>query len=191
MNTALIRTASVAVSLVAALALTGCGGGGGGGTAMAPADAAPTVTSGGGGGGGPRPAAPVTTIAESLASSRYNQFTPLTAAMRDRVGRPIRRRLALTDDFRVTSISSDGANGWQVTIRPGWGRDDDPLRGTELLPTEPAATRARFYSETDDGDEFSSSGASTEIQRWIVGIASQRFRYFDQSMIRTSNVSGQ
>ena len=117
MNTASIRTASVAVSLVAGLALTGCGGGGGGGTAMAPGDAAPTVTSGGGGGGGPRPAAPVTTIAESLASSD-NQFTPLTAAMRE-MSATDPESVALTDDFRVTSISSDGANGWQVTVARG------------------------------------------------------------------------
>ena len=114
MNTASIRTASVAVSLVAGLALTGCGGGGGGGTAMAPADDAAPVRSGG---GGPAPAAPVTTIAESLASAN-NQFTPLTAAMRsDWTTDP--ESLALTDDFRVTSISSDGANGWQVTYVRG------------------------------------------------------------------------
>ena len=173
MNTALIRTASGAVSLVAALALTGCGGGGGGSTSMAPADAAPTVRSGGGGGGGPRPAAPVTTIAESLASSD-NQFTPLTVATRA-MSATDPESVALTDDFRVTSISSDGANGWQVTIVRG---------GVEtMIHFEHGAFSDRtggdpgsFYSETDGDDEF---WFWSEHSRNLDEGREQRFRYFD------------
>ena len=173
MNTASIRTASVAVSLVAGLALTGCGGGGGGGTAMAPGDAAPTVTSGGG--GGPRPAVTVPTLAESLASSN-TRFTPLTAATRE-IRMTDSDSVALTDDFRVTSISSDGANGWHVTIV----RD-----GVEtMIHFEHGAFSDRtggrpgnFYSETDDGNDFwfwSEYSKNLDLSR------EQRFRYYDHA----------
>ena len=168
MNTALIRTASVAVSLVAGLALTGCGGGGG--TAMAPGDDAPAPS---GGGGGPRPAVTVPTIAESLASSG-TEFTPLTAAMRE-IWTTDPESVALTDDFGVTSISSDGANGWQVTIARG---------GVEtMIHFEHGAFSDRtegrpgdFYSETDGGDEFwFFSEHSGNLDRG----REQRFRYYD------------
>ena len=170
MNTALIRTASVAVSLVAALALTGCGGGGGVGTSMAPGDAAPQAPSGG---GGPRPAVTVPTLAESLSSSN-TRFTPLTAAARG-IWTTDPESVALTDDFRVTSISSDGANGWHVTIVRG---------GVEtMIHFEHGAFSDRtggdpgnFYSETDDGDEFwlwSEHSRNLDLSR------EQRFRYYD------------
>ena len=102
MNT-LLRATSVAVSLGATLALSGCGGGGGGTTMTPPPD---------GGGMMPMPV-PVPTLTESLVSAE-NQFTPLTAAMRnDYTTNP--DSVSLTDDFRVMSISSDGAGGWRVT----------------------------------------------------------------------------
>ena len=93
MNPQTLCSSTVAVSLFAALALSGCGGGGG--TTMPE----------------PMPEPPVPTIAESLASAD-TQFTPLTAAMRVDFNQS---SVSLTDDFRVTSISSDGANGWMVT----------------------------------------------------------------------------
>ena len=171
MNTALIRTASVAVSLVATLALTGCGGGGGVGTAMAPGDDAAPAPSGGG--GGRTPATSVPTIAESLASSN-TRFAPLAVAVRE-IWTTDPESVAPTDDFGVTSISSDGANGWHVTIARG---------GVEtMIHFEHGAFSDRtegdpgeFYSETDDGNEFwfwSEHSSNLDLGR------EQRFRYFD------------
>lgn len=97
MNT-LLRATSAAVSLVTSLVLSGCGGGGGGGDTVTP---------------GPLPAPPVPTLTESLASAD-TQFTPLTTALRNDYSTDP-DSVSLTDDFRVTSISSDGAGGWRVT----------------------------------------------------------------------------
>ena len=84
--------------------------------------------------------------------------------------------VALTDDFRVTSISSDGANGWQVTVARG---------GVEtMLHFEHGAFSDRtegrpgeFYSETDGDDEF---WFFSEHSRNLDLGQDQRFRYHDQ-----------
>ena len=152
MNTASIRTASVAVSLVAGLALTGCGGGGGGSTSMAPADAAPTVRSGGGG-GGPSAGGARNDPLGVAGELGHTRFTPLTAAVRERL------------DNRSGKCGADGRLSRDVHIerwrqrmagddRPGVGLRRCSTSSTELFPTEPTVDPGGFYSETDDGDEF-------------------------------------
>ena len=142
MNAQILRSMSVAVSLSAALAISGCGGGGGGGTAMT------------------MPEPPVPTLTESLVNAD-NQFTPLTAAMRsDWTTDP--PSVAPTDDFRVTSISSDGANGWHVTyVRGG-------VEGTfhfehGAFPDQSGCDGC-FYTESDDGGHSGSTART--VNTW-------------------------
>ena len=176
MNLPLLRTTSVAVSLSAALALTGCGGGGGESVTMMPSTTPPL------------PDTSDPTIAESLASSDI-QFTPLTAAQRAS-GDP--RREALTDDFEVTSISSDGAGGFHVTFVSG-GAETSIHFEKGAFPDQSDCDGC-FFTETDDGVEFwfwsqHSNGVDRnsdprhryhdEIDGgfWVPGAPSERHRY--------------
>ena len=162
MNAQILRAMSVAVSLGAVLALSGCGGGGG--TAMTPPP--------GNGGMTPMPAPPVPTLAESLASAD-NRFTPLTAAQRAG-GDP--RSEALTDDFRVTSISSDGAGGFHVTFVQG-GVETSIHFEKGAFPDNTGGRPGDFFAKTDDGGEFWFwSRHSYDVDRG----SQPRHRYFDE-----------
>ena len=140
MNVLVLRAASIAGSLVAALALSGCGGGSGESTTMTPPPSD----------GGMMPEPPAPTLAESLASAD-NQFTPLTAAMRtDLTTDP--PSVAPTDDFRVTAISGDGANGWNVTYVKG-GVEGMFHFEHGAFPDESGGP-GNFHTQTDDGGRF-------------------------------------
>jgi len=151
MNT-LLRATSVAVSLT--LTLSGCGGGGGDTTMTPPVPPPP----------------PVPPIAESLASAE-NQFTPLTAAMRNDYSTDP-DSASLTDDFRVTSISSDGAGGWRVTY---------VLGGVEGMlhfghGDKVAGSPGDFRIESDEGhDHWLWSRHSWHLDEGT----EQEFTYFD------------
>ena len=163
MKAQILRAMSVVVSLGAALALSGCGGGGG--TAMTPPP--------GDGGMTPMPAPPVPTLAESLASPD-NQFTPVTAAQRAS-GDP--RSEALTDNFRVTSISSDGAGGFHVTFVRG-GVETSVHFEKGAFPDKTGGRPGEFFFvETDGGGEFWFwSQHSYDVDR----ASEPRHRYFDE-----------
>ena len=93
MNARLTCLPSIAASLAAALGLAGCGGGGDG-----------TATT--------MPPTPVPTLAETLPDPD-NSFASVSSGLRsiwaaNSVELP-------GDDLRVTSVSSDGANGFHLT----------------------------------------------------------------------------
>ena len=153
MNSRPFRSRAIAISLFATFALSGCGGGGDG-TAM-------TLP----------PAASTPTLAEVLPDPD-NQFTPVSGALRRTWSSP--QSAEVSDDFSVTSISSDGANGLHLTyVQDGeentvhfTAGDYDTADNSYFIETDDGSRRFYFWSEYG---VF--AGSETDVE-------SSRLRYF-------------
>lgn len=105
MNIATVQKASMALSLIAMLALAGCGGGGGS-NVMNTGGPQPPGT----GTGQPPPATPPTPTLAELIADPANSFEAVSSSLRQSSGRS-----SVTDRFSITAVTSDGDNGFHVT----------------------------------------------------------------------------
>ena len=126
-------------------------------------DATPTPT--------PTPPMAVPTLAESLASAN-NRFTPLTVVMRNDYSTDP-DSASLTDGFRVTSISSDGAGGWRVTYVLGGVEGMLHFGHGDKVEGEPGS----FRIQSDEGHDL---WFWSRHSRHVDEGTEQRYTYLDE-----------
>ena len=128
-------------------------------------DATPTPTP------TPTPPMAVPTLAESLASAN-NRFTPLKVVMRNDYSTDP-DSASLMDDFRVTSISSDGAGGWRVTYVLGGVEGMLHFGHGDKVEGEPG----NFRIQSDEGHDL---WFWSRHSRHVDEGTEQRYTYLDQ-----------
>ena len=113
MNLHIPRSLATAASLAAAISLLGCGGGSSTSDATTPVEPAPT----------PESPAPTLTVPTGMTASAVSGVQARNArdTIETLLPRPAIRFAPVsarsrTDEFHVTSISSDGNNGFSVTF---------------------------------------------------------------------------
>ena len=166
MKIATVLRSSMALPLVALLALAGCGGGGGGGTA--------TNTGGPGSPGpGPRtlsPAAPPASTLAELIPDPANAFGAVSKALH-RDGSAA--RASVSDRFSISSVTSDGENGFHVTYVI------DGMEETVHFSRADFATRdSTSYTKDVDGRQYWLWSYAGSFDGSNYGIGTE-FSYFD------------
>lgn len=164
MNIATVLKTSMALPLIAMMALAGCGGGGGSASMNMGRPQTP-----GSGTGQPPPATPPVPLLAELIADPANTFEATSKALRHSSGRS-----SVTDRLSISAVASDGDNGFHVTyVLDGV---EKPVHFTKK--DLGAGGSSDTYTTTDDGRRYWLWSYAGAFDGANYGVGTE-FAYFD------------